>query len=257
MGQHFLISQKIAEKTASAADISSKDIILEIGPGKGILTKELIKKAGRVIAVEKDRRLFEYLQKKFSGDKKLESVCADIRDFLKNRWSKLKIKNYKVGANIPYYITSHLLRLLLEEAKIKPKKIVLMVQKEVSQRICARPPKMSLLSLSVQAFGKPKIVFYVKKGNFSPQPKVDSAVIAIDSISNDFFVQNKITPKKFFEFLRLGFSQKRKILANNLARKYPRSAIENAFIKCGLNSKSRAQELALNNWLCVIKNKLK
>ncbi|OGZ31922.1 MAG: ribosomal RNA small subunit methyltransferase A [Candidatus Niyogibacteria bacterium RIFCSPLOWO2_12_FULL_41_13] len=249
LGQHFLSSGQIAKKIADLANLSKNDAVLEIGPGKGILTEHLLEKAGKVIAVEKDERLSRFLKEKFSGAKNFKLINADIRDVLKNPTSyKLKAKSYKVVANIPYYLTSFLFRLLLEKSRIKPEKIVVMIQKEVAQRICAKPPQINLLALSILAYGKPKIAFFVKKGSFSPPPKVDSAVLVIDDISSDFFEKNKIKEKDFFEFLRLGFSHKRKTLTNNLAKKYGKSEIKNVLRDCDLNKNIRPQNLFLKDW---------
>ena len=192
------------------------------------------------------------MKEKFSGAKNFKLINADIRDVLKNPTSyKLKAKSYKVVANIPYYLTSFLFRLLLEKSRIKPGKIVVMIQKEVAQRICAKPSQMNLLALSILAYGKPKIAFFVKKGSFSPPPKVDSAVLIIDDISDEFFKKNKIVEKDFFEFLRLGFSQPRKTLVNNLGQKYGKSKIKNILQNCGLSESIRPQNLSLANWICL------
>lgn len=251
-GQHFLTSAKIAEKIADLADLSKNDVVLEIGPGKGILTQYLIEKAGRVIAVEKDEKLYEFLKDKFAGAKNLKLINADIRDVLKqSQISNLKFQKYKVVANIPYYLTSFLFRLLLEKSKMKPKKIVVMIQKQVAQRIVVKPPKTSLLTLSVQVYGKPKIAFYVKRGSFFPPPKVESAVLIIDDISSEFFTQNKVVEKDFFEFLKFGFSMPRKTLINNLAGQYKKLKIRNVLQNCELNENIRPQNLFLKNWHCI------
>lgn len=252
LGQHFLTSVKIAEKIADLADLSSSDVVLEIGPGKGILTQYLIKKAGRVIAVEKDEKLYEFLKEKFADAKNLELINADIRDFLNTKYQILNTE-YKVVANIPYYLTSYLFRLLLEKSKIKPKKIVVMIQKEVAKRICAKPPKMNLLALSVQVYGKPKIAFIVKKGSFSPPPKVDSAVLVVDGISSEFFQESKIQEKSFFEFLKAGFSQPRKMLVNNLGANHKKLKVKKVLQDCGVDKAIRPQNLSLENWACVFK----
>lgn len=255
LGQNFLVSAVMANKIAEAANLSKKDTVLEIGPGRGILTNELIKRAGKVVAVEKDKKLFNFLKEKFSQAKNLDLICADIRDVLRcPRNYKLRIKNYVVVANIPYYITSFLFRLLLEESKNKPSRIVLTVQKEVAERITACPPKMNLLALSVLVYGKAKIAFMVKKGNFRPRPKVDSAVLIVSSISDKFFQSNKIDEKKFFKFLKLSFSQPRKTLANNLVKRYFKPKIQDNLEKCGLSFNVRAQELSLKDWVCLYKN---
>ncbi|MGC8651450.1 MAG: 16S rRNA (adenine(1518)-N(6)/adenine(1519)-N(6))-dimethyltransferase RsmA, partial [Minisyncoccia bacterium] len=182
LGQVFLKNKVFLSKIIKAGGISSKDVVLEVGPGKGVLTETLLQVGAKVLAIEKDPQLVKFLQEKFKNHKNLTIIGADIRDFLKNKsfYTKYKIQNteYKVVGNIPYYLTSHLLRLLLELEK-KPQIIVLMIQKEVAQRIIAQPPKMNLLAVSIQFFAKPEIIAYVPKSAFWPQPKVDSAIIKL------------------------------------------------------------------------------
>ncbi|NOY35933.1 MAG: ribosomal RNA small subunit methyltransferase A, partial [bacterium] len=180
LGQNFLASEAIAEEIAEAGGVGRNDTVLEAGPGKGILTGILLKKAGRVIAVEKDRQLVYFLRKKFADQENLEIVYGDILKFNPENY-KLKTENYKIIANIPYYITSFFLRKFLESDS-QPSKMVLMVQKEVAERIVGLPGKRkkeSILSISVKAYGDPKIIKIVPAGCFSPAPKVDSAVLLI------------------------------------------------------------------------------
>jgi 16S rRNA (adenine1518-N6/adenine1519-N6)-dimethyltransferase len=245
LGQHFLKSKTIAEEIANAAELSSSDLVLEAGPGKGILTKALLKRAGKVIAVEKDPRLATGLAKSITTPK-LKVVAADI---LKIPISKLipSKSAFKIVANIPYYITSRFLRRFLE-AKNQPRLMVLMVQKEVGQRILATAPKTNLLALSVQVYGRPEILRYVSKNLFSPPPKVDSSVIKIDKISKDFFKENKIKEDDFFKIVKKGFSHKRKFLKNNLG-------LSGELLKnCGIPSAARAQELNLSHWACLVRS---
>ncbi|MFN3302081.1 MAG: 16S rRNA (adenine(1518)-N(6)/adenine(1519)-N(6))-dimethyltransferase RsmA, partial [Patescibacteria group bacterium] len=164
-----------------SANLSKDDVVLEIGPGTGILTLELAKRAKKVIAVEKDEKMIEILKDvlKNSGIQNVQIIKGDILKLLTSHFQLPT--SFKVVGNIPYYLTSRLLRNLLELKK-KPKLIVLMVQKEVAQRICAKPPKMNLLAVSVQFYGKPEIVSYVSKKSFWPRPKVDSAIIKISEI---------------------------------------------------------------------------
>jgi len=247
LGQHFLKSEGIVNQIIKASELTKKDVVLEIGPGRGVLTKELIKKTEKVVAIEKDKKLFDFLQEKFKDTKNLELVHGDILKI--EHWKlienyKLKIENFKVVANIPYYITSRFLRNFLESEK-QPNLIVLMIQKEVAERIVAQPPHMSKLSVSVQAYGKPKIIEKVPKKYFSPRPKIDSAIIKIEKISKEFFSKDKLDEQKFFEMLQKGFSHKRKMLKNNL------KISEDILNQCDLSEKIRAQELSLKDWICL------
>lgn len=214
LGQNFLIDKNVLEKIVDAAELKKDDIVLEVGPGFGNLTEELAKKSGKIIAVEKDKRLVEVLQKKFAGQKNVEIIEGDILKIL-NLKSKISNLKYKVVANIPYYITSHFLRLILE-AKNKPKIIVLLIQKEVAQRICAQKGQNSLLSLSVQYYGKPQILAYVSANSFNPKPKVDSAILKIEVFETPpYKIDNE---KAFFSLIRGIFSQKRKQILNTFAK---------------------------------------
>jgi len=194
-GQNFLKNKNIAGKIVEAASVNENDVVLEVGPGKGRLTEILAQKAKYVIAVEKDKKLADFLMDKFSakgesafggkGQKNLEIVHKDILNFDLKAY-KLKPKSYKIVANIPYYITSRFLRQFLE-SKNQPSLMALMVQKEVALRIVAGNNKESLLSIGVKAYGKPRIVANVSAGNFFPKPKVNSAIILIGDISKENF----------------------------------------------------------------------
>ena len=238
LGQNFLTSETIAEDIVRAAEIQKDDTIIEVGPGKGMLTKYLIKTTARIIAVEKDTNLAETLQNTFPESENLDIIPGDILRIYKDI---IPEKPYKIVANLPYYLTSHFLRLFLEEIEHKPQTMVLMVQKEVAERIIAQPPHMNLLALSVQAFSTPKIVKIVKKGSFFPQPEVDSAVIKLSSISGEFFDHHNINPKIFFTRARQAFSQKRKMLRNSID-------VQDKY------TKKRPQDLALEDWAEIIKH---
>ena len=243
LGQNFLKSEKVAEEIVSAGEVCPDDIVLEVGPGKGILTEKLLEKAKKVIAVEKDEELVYFLSQKFSEEiknEKLELISGDILHLE----AKLP-SEYKIIANIPYYITSHLLRTFLE-SDCQPSLMVLMVQKEVAERIMGKNNKESLLSISVKAYGCPEIIRYAPAGYFSPAPKVDSAVIKISGISKKFF--QDIGEKKFFETVKKGFSQKRKMLINNLKAK------KDDFTACNIDEKARAENLSLEQWKCLTVN---
>ncbi len=247
LGQHFLKNKNIAERIAETADIKKNDVILEVGPGKGVLTSFLLQKSEHVIAVEKDKNLIDFLMDKFKNDHNLKIVHDDILKFKPQNFS-LKPRKYKIVANIPYYITSRFLKQFLE-SEYQPSLMVLMVQKEVAERIIARNKKESLLSISVKVYGKPKIIIKVPAGNFTPEPKVDSAIIVIENISKDFFKKNKIKETKFFSLLKLGFSHKRKLLKNNL--NFRTCDVRNIFKKCKIPPLARAEELSLEDWKCL------
>jgi 16S rRNA (adenine1518-N6/adenine1519-N6)-dimethyltransferase len=256
LGQNFLKSGSALGQIVAAGEIESEDIILEIGPGKGALTYELLKKAKMVLAVEKDRELFEFLKIKFEAEIKnnaLVLVCGDILQF---EIENYKLRNYKIIANIPYNVTGAILKKFLT-AEIQPELMVLMVQQEVAQRIIARDGKESLLSISVKAYGEPKILMKVHKRYFSPMPKVDSAVIAIKNISREFFEKNKIQEGKFWEIVKAGFAHKRKKLSSNLKSSLGHSTAmgqaknykENPLI-LELGNK-RAEDLSLSGWISL------
>lgn len=242
LGQHFLKNPKILNKITSALEISKNNVIIEIGPGTGNLTEFLIKKAKKVIAVEKDKSLVKYLKEKFNNFKNLEIKEGDV---LKINPKNLNVKNnYKIVGNIPYYITSRLLKTIFEKWP-KPKMIVLTIQKEVAQRIIAKPPHTNLLAVSVQYFSTPKIISYVSKNNFYPRPKVDSAIIKLIP------AKQKITSSKnFFKILKAGFSQKRKLLISNLSKKLniPKKSLLEVFKKLNINLKARSENLSLKEW---------
>lgn len=269
LGQNFLKSKMALFKMIEAGEISQEDTILEVGPGKGVLTEKLLEKAGKVIAIEKDHRLIELLQEKFSTEissSKLILLNEDILDFVPEKFG-LSNGDYKLIANIPYYITGQFLRKFLESDH-QPERIIVMVQKEIAQRIVAKGSngggdgKESLLSISVKAYGQPKMIMKVDKENFSPAPKVDSAILAINNISKNFFTENKVDEKKFFEVLHAGFAHKRKMLLGNLKEwqkkvgddKKININFEEAFSKLNISKKIRAEDLKLNQWTKIIKN---
>lgn len=249
LGQHFLTSTAIARAVAEAGHIAPGDTVLEVGPGKGILTRELLRLGAHVIAVEKDPAMTAVLTETFPTEIKtrtLTVVESDARTYVLNPGLG---HNYKVIANIPYYITGELLRMFLT-AEHQPSTIVFLVQKEVAERV-ARSKKESLLSLSVKAYGTPRYVRTVKAGSFSPPPSVDSAILAIDGISRKNFdttIYGGSSEERFFELLHAGFGQKRKTLLGNLKRdKSGRWKVE----KLNLDPKIRAEDVHLEMWLAL------
>src|SRR3989344_8360604 len=245
LGQNFLINPQILDKIVAAAEINSNDIVLEIGPGTGNLTSKLKEKAGTVIAVEKDHRLIEELNNKFSREHKAGSIRIVEGDILKlfPDLGSLFPDKYKVIGNIPYYITSYLLRTIFEEWP-KPELIVLTIQKEVAQRIVAKPPEMSLLALSVQLYSDPKIISYVSKNNFKPQPKVDSAIIKLKPKQGAGSIEQG-TIDRVLALAKKAFAGKRKQLKNTLP--------EIDFEKLGIKKESRPEELFLDQWIRISK----
>jgi len=254
LGQNFLRDKSIIQKIIQVANLTPADLVVEIGPGEGILTEELSKMVGKVLAIEIDRNLIPALHKRFAQNKKVEIINEDILKINLNKLAlsyNLKAKSYKIVANIPYYITSPIIRLFLE-SEIPPQEMILMVQKEVAERIVANPGKMSILALAVQYYAQAQILFSLPSTAFFPVPKVDSAVIRI--VPNPTHAlpleRGGVKRKKFFRIVRAGFSAKRKTLANNLANSFhlDKEAVENKLNKLGLAPLTRAQELSLEDW---------
>jgi len=250
LGQNFLIDEMVLSEIVSAADLGAEDVVLEVGPGLGTLTAELAKKCKAVIAVEKDKKMAEMLLKNklTSGLRNAEILEGDIlrmniADLIKEHDSSGK---YKLVSNIPYYITSPIIKLFLE-TPLQPKMIVLLVQKEVAQRICAPKGKLSVLALSVLLYGKPEIVGYVPRTAFFPVPKVDSAILKITDIekkhSDEYY-------QKIFRIIKMGFSAKRKKLVNNISGglQIEKEEAENMLLKLQISPDVRAQELGLEEW---------
>lgn len=247
LGQNFLNSPSALKKIVDAGQVIQSDTILEIGPGKGVLTRELLEKAGKVIAIEKDQELIPILEDKFKTEIKSKKLVLINDDALKVNLEDLGLKNgqFKLIANIPYYITGQIIRQFLENNP-KPTLMVLMVQKEVAERI-AKSPKESILSLSVKAFGDPKYISTVPKTAFLPTPSVDSAILLINNISDKNF-KNKEQEKRFFAILHAAFSQKRKMAINNLKKNGSKN-IEEIFQKLEIDKKARAEDIPLKKWL--------
>lgn len=282
LGQHFLTGTWAARRLAEAVNAQPGETILEIGPGKGALTRELVATGGKVLAIEKDGALVEQLKQTFAGEidsGALKIITADIRDVVMERKLPktvpdarrgegdtqdvsvhtasvaLRLRNeaddvvlgsdYVVAANIPYYITGEIVRQFLE-TPAQPRAMALLIQKEVADRIIARNGKESILSLSVKAYGTPKIVAKVSRGNFSPPPSVDSAIFLVEDISKKFF--GDLDEKTFFKVVKAGFASKRKFLSSNLSLPFGKDAVLRAFETCDLNPKVRAEDVPLGQW---------
>jgi 16S rRNA (adenine1518-N6/adenine1519-N6)-dimethyltransferase len=245
LGQHFLTARWAAISLAHAAAVQDEETIVEIGPGKGMLTRELLAIGSNVIAIEKDASLVEKLQEIFTQEivnDRLKIVSADIRDITPVGLG-LKQSTYIVAANIPYYITGEIIRQFLT-ATVQPRAMALLVQKEVAQRVTSK--KESILSLSVKAYGLPKIIEKVSRKCFSPAPSVDSAILLINGISRDFF--NDFDEAHFFTVVHAGFASKRKFVANNLAVKYGKEKVLQALAMAHINEKERAENISIEQW---------
>ncbi len=278
-GQNFLVDKNILQKIIAAAELKPSDTIIEIGAGQGILTAELAKHAKRVIAFEIDKKLISLLKEKFESFENVEIIEGDILKNIKILNIKYSIFNYKVVANIPYNITSAVLEKFLS-AENKPSLLVLMVQREVAERICAcphryakrcgraKPGEMSLLSVMVQYYGQPEIVARVPATAFWPTPKVESAILKIKI--RDKEIKEIDFEKKFFQIVKAGFSHRRKMLKNNLvgarfiAPKTINCCRGEGAINCtpirvemilsslGLSPKVRAEELSIEEWKNIV-----
>ncbi len=245
LGQNFLQDPLALETIVSAAQIQRTDTVLEIGPGLGSLTRYLAVSAKEVVAVELDEKLLPPLQAVLSPYQNIRLIHGDI---LKLSPKDLSLEsNYVVVANIPYYITSAVIRHLLE-SESKPRRLVLTVQKEVAQRICAEPGDMSLLALSVQVYGKPRIAASIPANAFFPAPKVDSAVLLIDIYDSPRIKGEYLNT--FFKLIKAGFSQKRKTLRNSLSSGLHISPPEAADLltRANLDPQRRAETLSIEEW---------
>ncbi|OQB06237.1 MAG: Ribosomal RNA small subunit methyltransferase A [bacterium ADurb.Bin212] len=285
LGQNFLVDRGVLDKIVTAADLKLSDLVLEIGPGVGALTEELVIKAGRVVAIEKDEKLANLLELRIKNSElsiDAEIICEDALEFdpesiikgsldssqnlrvarddkgkgtdlmqesLESETLNLEPVPYKLVANIPYYITSKILEKFLT-ADNKPVLIVLLVQKEVAERVCAKNGDLSLLGVSVQYYGDPEIVDIVKRDSFFPVPTVDSAIIKISNIK---YQKSKIDEKNFFKIVKAGFRARRKTLFNNLKAGTNLSSGQTIELldKMNIGRNARAQELTIEQWVML------
>jgi 16S rRNA (adenine1518-N6/adenine1519-N6)-dimethyltransferase len=251
LGQNFLNSDFVPKKMCDAAEVQKGDTVLEIGPGTGALTRELLARGATVVAIEADERAIEVLEGTLATEiesKQLILHHGDARELDVDALG-LTDHTYKVVANIPYYLSGLLFRTILESNN-QPNTLVFLIQKELAERI-ARDKKESLLSLSVKAFGNPTYVTTVKRGNFTPPPKVDSAILAISEFNSEKFTD--IPAAVLFEILHLGFGSKRKQLQGNLSKKYKKEAIFLALSELDLSETVRAEDVPLKKWLKLTK----
>jgi len=257
LGQHFLIDEEVLKVITSAAGLTATDVIMEVGPGLGILTKELARQVGWVVAIELDSKLAVALEQTLSSFDNVSIINKDILQIdpaallqeQKTRFPQAISSpfSYKVVANLPYYITSPVLRHFVE-APVKPQIMVLMVQKEVAEAIVAEPGQMSVLSISVQFYGEPRIISYVPAQCFYPAPEVDSAILRIDLYSQPVVA---VTDERgFFDLVQAGFSASRKQIVNSLAQglELPKAEILSLLGKSRIVPQRRAETLTLDEW---------
>ncbi len=254
LGQNFLVDKRAINKVIRAAELNSEDIVLEIGPGLGSLTQELAKRARRVIAIEKDQKMVEILSETLKDFNNVEIIKDDILK-ISNFLPLPAGFNYKVVGNLPFYLTAPVIRQFLEMGS-PPKIMVLVVQKEVGQRICAKPGKMSILAVSVQVYAEPKIISYISRKSFWPQPKVDSAIVKLTPHRGENLTIVRFSPREFFRVVKAGFSQPRKQLINNLTKQLNlnRTEAEKWLLKSNIKSTQRAETLSVEDWLKLTKS---
>ena len=252
LGQHFLIDEEVLGLIVSAAQLTANDTVMEIGPGLGVLTRELARQAGCVVAIELDGKLADVLQQTLAPFPNITVVNKDVLDIepallLREQTTKLPAESYKVVANLPYYITSAVLRHFLE-ASVKPEMMVVMVQQEVAKAIVAQPGQMSLLSVSVQLYGEPAIISRVSARCFYPAPEVDSAILRIAVYPQPAVA---IADKEsFFALVRAGFSASRKQIGNSLTQGLglPKAEVLSLLERASIVPQRRAETLTLEEW---------
>lgn len=246
LGQNFLHSEGALRSMIKAAEVSSGDTIIEIGPGRGALTRALLATGATVIAIEKDDALITPLTELFSDAINTKQLTLVHDDALTVNLYTLTTKPFKLIANIPYYITGALIERFLSNEP-QPTSATVIVQKEVAERIVARNGKGSILSIAVQAYGEPHYIETVKRGSFFPVPNVDSAILHIANISKQRFMQTHVTEERFFSVLKGGFAHKRKQLGNNLET----LVSESVWGRCGFTKQTRAETLSVDDWFCL------
>lgn len=256
LGQHFLKNKAKLQKIVEALELKRGDVVIEIGSGKGALTDELRIKNNelRIIAIEKDKNLAEFLREKYKDDKKIEIIQGDALKILPqivSQFPNFPISNYKIVGNIPYYITGYLFR-ILGELEHKPETIVLLIQKEVAERVCAKKGDMNLLAASIQFWAEPKIIGYVSKKDFSPPPKVESAIIKLMPITFQLLSRLKCNKEDYYKFIKILFKQPRKTVLNNIEAgiknyelRISKEEIIGKLEKMGIKPNARPQDLEI------------
>lgn len=254
LGQNFLINQDIIENIVLGAEVNENDVVIEIGPGLGALTAELIKKAGRVVCIELDTNMIKVLEKRFCKNQKFRLIHGDVlktdlKNIIKEEKAQHQLKQAKVVANLPYYITTPIIMKLLEE-KLDIASITVMVQKEVAQRLTAKPGEefTGAITYAISYYSQPSIIIDVPKENFLPAPEVDSAVMQLKILDKPVV---EVKDEKFlFEIIKQSFMQKRKTLVNSLSSggNISKEKIHEILNELGLDEKIRAEKLTLEQF---------
>lgn len=264
-GQNFLIDPDVYQKILETADLKPDDNVLEVGPGCGLLTAELLKITDNVLAVELDKKFIPILDQLARVNKNLQVINQDVLkipnekicQYLEADKIKEGIFNYQIVANLPYNISSFFLRKFLSYEP-KPMKIIILLQLELAQRLTAKPGQFSLLTVMGQFYAEPQLIKIVKKESFWPAPAVDSALVKLKIINifDKYNLSNDFNEAMFWRLMRIGFCSRRKQLKNNLASgfKLPVGELEKIFKKLAINNLIRAQDLGINQWLELLKN---
>lgn len=256
LGQHFLVDAGALRTMLEAAELGKRDFVVEVGPGFGVLTFPVAERAGRVLAIETDKRIIGILKALGSGVPNIDLLPANVlrlnsKELYERyrQWRKVKAgsTHYKLVSNLPYYITSPILKLFLEN-DTRPDLITVMVQREVAERITAKPGEMSILAVSVQFFGKPELVRTVPRQSFWPKPEVDSAILKITPYPK--LPHDIDDVRLFFRIVKAGFGERRKQLHNSLAGglRLDDKAVRNWLAGAGIDPKTRAQDLSVAQW---------
>ena len=254
LGQHFLVDRGILKSIAAAANLTGDDTVIEVGPGTGLLTREISQSAGNVIAVELDSRMVALLSDELADAANVTVVHGDILQLppasLLSTYAKPETQSYKVVANLPYYITSPVLRHFLL-APMAPSTMVVMVQEEVGRSIAAKPGDMSLLSVMIQAFAQPSVVRRVSARSFHPPPKVDSIVLRLDTTSAPAVPRESAA--EFTEFVAAGFRAPRKQIHNSLALglQATKEHVEPLLAKASVDPTRRPETLTIAEWVLL------
>ncbi len=246
LGQHFLTSTKALSQIIDAGDIGAGDLVLEIGPGKGVLTERILEKGATIIAIEKDRDLIPLLQENFAESMASGKLTLIHQDILKFDPLTLPQKPYKLIANIPYYITGAIIEQFLNTAH-QPERMVLLMQREVAERIVSKDGKQSILSVAVAAYGNASIVGRVPPGAFVPPPTVESAILLIQDINRTFFID--CDEKIFFSVMKAVFGKKRKQIGGSLADYLDtKDLAQHILASVSIDPKTRPETIALDQW---------
>lgn len=246
LGQNFLVDEEALQELLRAAELSADDTVLEVGGGVGTVTRQVAERVAHVVTVEKDKRLVPIFREQTKEFNNIEIIEGDILNVSKSY--KLKAKSYKLLGTPPYYLTARLFRTFLEEASQRPALIALIIQKEVAQKICAEPPDMSLLALSVQLFGEPKIVREVSQNAFWPQPEVDSSLLVVRVYAKPRIEKNHI--KIFFRLAKITFAHPRQQLQKTLSKglHIPREQILAKLAEASIEPRRRPETLSIEEW---------